>query len=83
YERGVEAETLACGTGSVATALIAALLGEAASPVTVIPTGGGELRIDFTPQSGGRFSDVYLTGPAETIAEGVLDRAWLTARGLA
>ena len=83
YERGVEAETLACGTGSVATALIAALLGEATSPVTVIPTGGGELRIDFTPQSGGRFSDVYLTGPAETIAEGVLDRAWLTARGLA
>ena len=83
YERGVEAETLACGTGSVAIALIASLLGEASSPVNVVPTGGGELHIDFVPQKDGRFSDVYLTGPAETIAEGVLDRDWLAARGLA
>lgn len=83
YERGVEAETLACGTGSVAIALIASLLGEASSPVIVVPTGGGELRIDFVPQAGGRFSDVYLTGPAETIAEGVLDQDWLAARNLA
>jgi len=83
YERGVEAETLACGTGSVAIALIASLLGEASSPVIVVPTGGGELRIDFVPQADGRFSDVYLTGPAETIAEGVLDRDWLAARNLA
>jgi diaminopimelate epimerase len=83
YERGVEAETLACGTGSVAIALIAALRGEASSPVIVVPTGGGELRIDFTPRDDGHFSDVYLTGPAETIAEGVLDPHWLAARNLA
>ena len=82
YERGVEAETLACGTGSVATALVAHLRGEAQSPVTILPTGGGELRISFAAQGRGRFSDVRLSGPAETIACGDLDRDWLTARKL-
>jgi diaminopimelate epimerase len=82
YERGVEAETLACGTGSVATALIAHLLGEAESPVTIIPSGGGELQITFSPREDGRFADVRLAGPAETIACGTLDPAWLAARGL-
>lgn len=83
YERGVEAETLACGTGSVATALIASLLGEAQSPVTIIPSGGGELQISFQPLGNGRFAEVRLSGPAETIATGTLDRAWLAARDLA
>ncbi|HEX9449438.1 MAG TPA: diaminopimelate epimerase [Dongiaceae bacterium] len=83
YERGVEAETLACGTGSVATALIAALLGEARSPVIIDPTGGGELEITFLPAPDGRFTDVRLIGPAETIACGDLDPHWLRARGLA
>lgn len=82
YERGVEAETLACGTGSVATALIAHLLGEAQSPVIIEPTGGSELEITFVPGSGDRFTDVRLTGPAETIACGDLDHDWLRARGL-
>jgi diaminopimelate epimerase len=83
YERGVEAETLACGTGSVATALIAHLLGEAASPVTIIPSGGGELQVSFLPLENGRFAEVRLSGPAETIACGTFDRAWLAARDLA
>jgi diaminopimelate epimerase len=83
YERGVEAETLACGTGSVATALIAHLLGEARSPVIIEPTGGGNLTITFKPESDGRFADVRLIGPAETIACGELDQHWLQARGLA
>jgi diaminopimelate epimerase len=83
YERGVEAETLACGTGSVATALIASLLGEAQSPVTILPSGGGELQINFQPQPNGGFAEVQLTGPAETIACGTLDPAWLAARDLA
>lgn len=82
YERGVEAETLACGTGAVAVALIAHLLGEAQSPVTIIPTGGDELQVDFSPQGDGNFADIRLTGPAETIAEGVLDRGWLATHNL-
>lgn len=82
YERGVEAETLACGTGAVATGLIAALLGEAQSPVTILPSGGGELTISFKPQNHGRFSDVQLCGPTETIAEGKMDHDWLAARHL-
>jgi diaminopimelate epimerase len=82
YERGVEAETLACGTGSVATALIAHLLGEAQSPVIIEPTGGGELKITFLSSPDGSFSDVRLTGPAETIACGELDHDWLRTRGL-
>lgn len=82
YERGVEAETLACGTGSVATALIAHLLNEAQSPVAILPSGGGELRIDFRPLADGRFDQVRLTGPAETIATGSLSADWLKARGL-
>ncbi|TXH34152.1 MAG: diaminopimelate epimerase [Rhodospirillaceae bacterium] len=82
YERGVEAETLACGTGSVATALIAHLLEKAPSPVTVLPTGGGTLRIDFRPVGNGRFEDVRLAGPAETIATGTVDEAWLRERKL-
>jgi len=82
YERGVEAETLACGTGAVAIGLIASLLGEAQSPVTILPSGGGELLIAFRPREGGRFDDVQLSGPAETIACGSLDRDWLAARHL-
>jgi diaminopimelate epimerase len=82
YERGVEAETLACGTGSVATALIAHLLEKAPSPVTILPTGGGTLRIDFRPVGNGRFEDVRLAGPAETIATGTVDADWLRARDL-
>ncbi|MDY0885754.1 diaminopimelate epimerase [Dongia soli] len=82
YERGVEAETLACGTGSVATALIAHLLGEAQSPVTILPTGGGTLRIDFRSNGEGRFEDVQLAGPAETIATGTIAEDWLRERKL-
>jgi diaminopimelate epimerase len=47
YERGVEDETLACGTGAVASALIAARLGQAVSPVTVHTRGGEALIVSF------------------------------------
>lgn len=61
YERGVEDETLACGTGSIACALAAAARGLVHSPVRVITRGGEELVIHF---EGGRegFSDVWLEG---------------------
>ena len=47
YERGGEAETLACGTGAVAVALIAHRRGLATSPVAIETSGGGTLEIGF------------------------------------
>jgi diaminopimelate epimerase len=63
YERGVEDETLACGTGAVAAALIAARLGQVVSPVTVHTRGGEALTVYFTPQ-GEAFTQVFLEGDA-------------------
>ncbi len=71
YERGVEGETLACGTGSVASALIAASLGLITSPVEVLTRGGERLTVSFEHGPEG-FSDIYLDGAAVVICEGVL-----------
>ncbi len=78
YERGVEAETLACGTGITATALIHHLLHSAPSPVHVHTRGGDLLTVDFTPGPPGpahssSFPHVSLTGPAEFVFTGQLD----------
>jgi len=71
YERGVEGETLACGTGAVAAALIAASLGSVSSPVAVITRGGDRLTISFR-QEGGEFKDIYLEGRTQVVCEGNL-----------
>ena len=71
YERGVEGETLACGTGSVAGALIAGSLGLVSSPVEVSTRGGERLTVSFERGSEG-FSDIHLEGAAVVICEGVL-----------
>jgi diaminopimelate epimerase len=71
YERGVEGETLACGTGAVAAALIAASLGNASSPVAIITKGGDQLTISFR-QDGGEFNDIYLEGKTQVVCEGNL-----------
>jgi diaminopimelate epimerase len=81
YERGVEMETLACGTGAVAVGLMAQRRFGSASPVRIHPTGGGLLEIGFRASAAG-FSDVTLAGPAELIAEGEISGAWLAAHGL-
>jgi len=72
YERGVEAETLACGTGSVASAVVMARLGRVSSPVAVTTSGGDILSISFTLK-GDDAGDVVLKGQAEVTFEGVLD----------
>jgi diaminopimelate epimerase len=69
YERGVEGETLACGTGVTASALISSRVHGFASPIEVQVQGGDILEVNFKEQ-GGDFSDVRLTGPAEFVFEG-------------
>ncbi|MCK9375483.1 MAG: diaminopimelate epimerase [Syntrophobacterales bacterium] len=71
YERGVEDETLACGTGSVAAVLIAARLGQVKSPVTVHTRGGEALTVYFTLQ-GEAFAEVFLEGDALVAYQGEL-----------
>ena len=71
YERGVEAETLACGTGVVASALTIATLTGAESPIRVLVKGGDTLRVDFK-RHGSNFTDVVLTGPADFVFEGTV-----------
>ena len=69
YERGVEDETYACGTGAVAASLTAARKGLVSSPVRVTPTGGGVLAIYFQ-QDGTAFKEVFLEGDAKLIYQG-------------
>ncbi|MEP6586648.1 MAG: diaminopimelate epimerase [Candidatus Udaeobacter sp.] len=72
YERGVEDETLACGTGIVASALIFGASENTNGPIGVIARGGDELEVGFE-KSGDRFRNVTLTGPAEFVFEGSIE----------
>jgi len=69
YERGVENETLACGTGVTAAALIFGRLTGAASPVRVKVRGGDTLKVGFENDGEG-WKNVTLTGPADFVFEG-------------
>lgn len=73
YERGVENETLACGTGATAAALLAAVLGKTASPVDIVTSGGDRLTISFDLQEGPAAANVFLKGPAHVIYSGELN----------
>jgi diaminopimelate epimerase len=70
YERGVEDETLACGTGSVASALIFALKSKAKDKVMVHTKGGEALKVYFK-REGLDFSEVWLEGKAQIAYKGV------------
>jgi diaminopimelate epimerase len=72
YERGVEAETLACGTGAVAAAVVLFHLGLVESPVRVITRGDELLRVSFTSTVTGA-TDVVLEGPAAFNFDGAID----------
>ena len=72
YERGVEDETLACGTGVVASALIFAAIEKVDGPISVMVRSGSELSVDFA-RIDHQFQSVTLTGPAEFVFEGTID----------
>jgi diaminopimelate epimerase len=70
YERGVEAETLACGTGVVAAAAVAYLVQDVQPPVDVHVRSGDALTVGFRRENDA-FVDVTLTGPAVHVYDGV------------
>jgi diaminopimelate epimerase len=73
YERGVEGETLSCGTGVTASALAAAIKGIATSEEKcMVHTPGGKLAVHFH-RSGNRFSDIWLEGPATCVFKGEIE----------
>ena len=72
YERGVEDETWACGTGIVASALTMARRGRVLPTVSVTAASGDTLRVDFRMTNEGAGA-VTLEGPAEHVFQGVLD----------
>jgi len=72
FERGVEDETLACGTGVTASALVASRVHQFHSPVKVRVQGGDELEVSFR-ENGTGFKDVLLTGPADFVFEGSIN----------
>jgi diaminopimelate epimerase len=80
YERGVEDETLACGTGAVATALVASWTGLVDSPVDVLVKSGETLKIYFGKTDKG-FETVYLEGGTTVVYQGFLwDEAYSNMR---
>lgn len=71
YERGVEAETLSCGTGAVAAAIAITLRLQKESHPLCLQTRGGELKIEFKVNQNS-FSDIWLTGPTKKVFTGIL-----------
>lgn len=76
YERGVEAETLACGTGATASAIVAALKGLVTSPVSCLTQGGETLQVHLEMNNGDReqpVKQVLLEGPVRVVFKGEID----------
>ena len=73
YERGVENETLSCGTGVTASAISASIYSDSDKNSYDIITKGGYLNVSFKKQDSNIFSDVWLTGPATFVFKGEID----------
>ncbi|AEH51397.1 diaminopimelate epimerase [Pseudothermotoga thermarum] len=75
YERGVEDETYACGTGAVSCAIVSTLLGKVKPPV-VVKVLGGTLKVHFKIE-GQKTTEIFLEGDARVVAEGyILPDGW-------
>lgn len=72
YEKGVEAETQACGTGALAAAVVARLLDRVEAPVIPVHMPGGTLRIGLQV-NGDAVTKLYLEGPAVKVFRGTVD----------
>lgn len=73
YERGVENETLACGTGCVASALTVAFIENTSSGTYRMETKGGILDVSFRRTAKDIFTDIWLEGPAEKVFSGEIE----------
>ncbi len=73
YERGVEDETLSCGTGSVAAALVFSMLRQNGSHPVKVHTLGGVLKVSFKKVGNNKFTDIWLEGPAEKVFDGFIE----------
>ena len=71
WERGVEAETLACGSGAVASALVSSFLSGSAPPVSLATRSGETLEVSFA-RDGEVAREITLTGDARVVFEGIL-----------
>jgi len=72
YERGVEDETLACGTGAAASAIVAHHLGIAGPPPVKVRARGGDLTVEFGHGRNGYFG-VWLKGPVQSVFRGEIE----------
>lgn len=73
YERGVEDETLSCGTGVTAAALVFAQIKGLPSGKVKVQTKGGELLVEWNRRPDASFDEVYLTGPAKHVYNGTYE----------
>jgi diaminopimelate epimerase len=73
YERGVEDETLSCGTGVTAAALVFAQLQEISFGKVQVQTKGGDLMVEWQQQNDLSFCEVFLTGPAKHVYNGTYE----------
>lgn len=72
YERGVEDETLSCGTGVTAVAIAMHEIGKTISNVVQLNVPGGELKVSFAKENS-IYKNVFLTGPAQFVFEGTIE----------
>lgn len=72
YERGVEDETLACGTGATAAAIAMNAIGETDLTAINMNVEGGELSVSFEKE-GSKYVNVFLNGPAKFVFEGIIE----------
>lgn len=73
YERGVEDETLSCGTGATAVAIAMYKTGKTSSSIVKLNVEGGNLEVRFK-EVNGQFLDVFLKGPATFVFEGKIEK---------
>lgn len=70
YERGVENETLACGTGATSVAIASHYLGILKKNICRVRMPGGDLVVEFEKSDSGSYQNIYLTGPAVCVFKG-------------